>query len=163
MLSERMSQEEARLLELAIKIAVEAHQGVVDKSGTPYILHPLTVMENLDTPRKKMAGVLHDVVEDTHITLEYLREQGFPEDVLAMIGAVSRLKEEGETYWEFIGRCAKNLDAIDIKIQDLKHNSSWDRLMLLAEPEKFLSLQKRYGKAFVLLMTAKKELIEGKK
>ena len=161
MLSERMSKEDARLLDLAIKIAVDAHYGVVDKSGTPYILHPLTVMDNLDTPRKKMAGVLHDVVEDTDITIQDLRDQGFPEDVLAMVDSVSR-KPDGETYWEFIGRCAKNLDAIDVKAQDLRHNSSWDRVMLL-DPENFLSLHKRYGKALMVLMTAKKELIEGKK
>ncbi|MCK5617381.1 HD domain-containing protein [Candidatus Pacearchaeota archaeon] len=157
-----MSKKDAELLDLAIEIAVAAHKGVVDKSGTPYILHPLTVMENLDTPRKKMAGVLHDVVEDTTVTLETLRGLGFPEDVIGMVDSVSRRKDDGETYWEFIGRCAKNLDAIDVKEQDLHHNSSWDRVMLL-DPENFLALHRRYGKALIILMTAKKELIEGKK
>ena len=49
-------------LEKAIKIAVEAHTGQVDKGGNPYILHPLRVMLSLDTEEERIVGVLHDVV-----------------------------------------------------------------------------------------------------
>ena len=51
-------------LENAIKIAVEAHAGQVDKGGSPYILHPLRVMLSLDREEERIVGVLHDVMED---------------------------------------------------------------------------------------------------
>jgi hypothetical protein len=156
-----MTKKQADLLEIAIGIAVKAHNGVMDKSGTPYILHPLTVMHNVEDPYKKMAAVMHDVVEDTDMELKDLKELGFPQNVIDMVDSVSR-KPDGETYWEFIARCAKNPDAIEIKEQDIYHNTSWDRVMLLDDPEKYLSLQKKYGKALIILRAAKKELIEGK-
>ena len=54
-------------LEKAIQIAVKAHEGQPDKAGAAYILHPLRVMQNLDTETEMIVGVLHDVVEDSEI------------------------------------------------------------------------------------------------
>ena len=51
-------------LQRAISIAVEAHEGQIDKGGNPYILHPLRVMMSLRTVDEMIVGVLHDVVED---------------------------------------------------------------------------------------------------
>jgi (p)ppGpp synthase/HD superfamily hydrolase len=53
------------MLEKAIKIAVEAHAGQVDKAGQPYILHPLRCMLKVETDIQRISAVLHDVVEDT--------------------------------------------------------------------------------------------------
>ena len=59
-------------LEVAILIAVKAHMGQVDKAGKSYILHPLRVMQNVESIDAKIVAVLHDVLEDTDITLEIL-------------------------------------------------------------------------------------------
>ena len=69
-------------LERAIAIAAEAHAGQIDKAGEAYILHPLRLMLSLDTEVERKVAVLHDVVEDSGITLEQLRAEGFGEDVL---------------------------------------------------------------------------------
>ena len=69
-------------LERAIAIAARAHAGQVDKGGAPYILHPLRVMLRLSEPREQLVAVLHDVIEDSPVTLEQLRGEGFSEEVL---------------------------------------------------------------------------------
>ena len=70
-------------LEKAIKIAVEAHTGQVDKGGNPYILHPLRVMLSLNTEEERIVGVLHDVVEDCEgWTWQRLQDEGFSLDII---------------------------------------------------------------------------------
>src|SRR4026209_2917785 len=84
------------LLEKAISIAVEAHRGQKDKFDRPYILHPLGVMGRVDTEPEKIVAVLHDVVEDTKVTFEDLKREGFPDDLLNALDCVT--KREGEAY-----------------------------------------------------------------
>lgn len=108
-------------LETAIRIAVEAHAGQVDKAGAPYILHPLRVMLSLSGEAERIAGVLHDVVEDCEgWSLERLRAAGFPEAVIAGIEAVT--KREGESYPEFCRRAGRNAIGRAVKIADLRDN-----------------------------------------
>ena len=64
------------LLEKAIRIAIEAHAGQKDKSGQPYILHPLRLMLHGQTEDERITGVLHDVVEDTPWTIAALKAEG---------------------------------------------------------------------------------------
>jgi len=64
------------LLEKAIRIAIEAHAGQKDKSGQPYILHPLRLMSHGQTEDERITGVLHDVVEDTPWTIAGLKAEG---------------------------------------------------------------------------------------
>ena len=81
-------------LEKAIKIAVEAHSGQVDKGGNPYILHPLRVMLFLDTEEERIVGVLHDVVEDCEgWSWERLKEEGCSEKIIEALQSVSKFKE----------------------------------------------------------------------
>ena len=70
-------------LERALEIAAKAHAGQMDKAGQPYVLHPLRMMLAVTTPEARMAAVLHDVVEDTAVTLEELRDEGFPAAVIS--------------------------------------------------------------------------------
>ena len=79
-----------------------AHRGQRDKAGEPYILHPLRVMHAVCGFHERMAAVLHDVVEDTSVTLDELRRRGFPQAVVAAIDALSR--RAGEPYLAFIDR-----------------------------------------------------------
>jgi hypothetical protein len=110
-------------LEDAIALAVEKHRGQRDKNGRPYILHPLRVLHRLDwnTPdAAKIAAVLHDVVEDTDVTLDELRERGFPEEALQAIGVLT--KRDGESYPQFIERLLPNRIARMVKRADLEDN-----------------------------------------
>ena len=86
-------------LEKAIKIAVEAHTGQVDKGGNPYILHPLRVMLSLDLEEERIVGVLHDVVEDCEgWTWERLKEQVCSDEIIAALKSVSKTPEEEAEY-----------------------------------------------------------------
>ncbi len=114
------------MLEKAIIIAVSAHQGQVDKGGNPYILHPLAVMLSLEDEIERICAVLHDVIEDTDITLEYLKNEGFSNEVLTALDALSRRKDE--SYDEFIDRIINNKIACHVKLADLKHNMDLSRI-----------------------------------
>lgn len=115
-----------KMLSKAILIAVNAHNGQVDKAGEPYILHPLRLMLSRTREEEKICAVLHDVIEDTSITLDYLREQGFSEEVLAALGALTRRAEE--SYDEFISRVISNKTACHVKLADLSDNMDLSRI-----------------------------------
>jgi (p)ppGpp synthase/HD superfamily hydrolase len=113
-------------LEDAIALAVAAHQGQRDKSGQPYILHPLRVMFRLDTDEERMTAVLHDVLEDTPHTAEELRGLGYPARVVDALERLSR--RESESYEEFIERLAPDSLALRVKLADLEDNMDVRRL-----------------------------------
>jgi len=118
-------------LERAIAIAAQAHEGQVDKAGAPYILHPLRMMLSMDTPEARMAAVLHDVVEDTPITLDQLRGEGFSKTVIEAVELLTKHPEEENDYDAFIRRVAPNPTARKVKLADLRDNSDISRI---AEP-----------------------------
>src|SRR5215471_17617407 len=89
-------------LEKAIAIAARAHQGQKDKAGHPYILHPLRLMLRMESEAAMIAAVLHDVVEDTDVTIDHLREAGFSEEVLHAVECLTH--QDGESYDAFIAR-----------------------------------------------------------
>src|SRR5688500_13123104 len=93
-------------LERAIEIAARAHAGQVDKGGQPYILHPLRMMLAVSGTHERMAAVLHDVPEDTSVTLEALKASGFPAEVTDAVCALT--KRPGETRIEAARRAAQN-------------------------------------------------------
>ena len=113
-------------LERAITIAVAAHAGQVDKAGRPYILHPLRVMLALDAMDDQIVGVLHDVIEDTDVTIDGLRAEGFSEVVLAALASVTN--REGEDYPAFVMRAAANPIGRRVKLADLHDNSDLSRI-----------------------------------
>ncbi len=124
----------------AIKLAVKAHAGQMDKCGQPYILHPLRVMFNVPD-YLRVPAVLHDVVEDTKITLDMLRQKGFSDEDVSVVDALT--KRQDEKYADYIKRVSLNTSASIIKIQDLYDN-------MLPERNQFKgagSLMKRYKKA----------------
>lgn len=116
------------LLEAAIKIAVEAHSGQLDKAGQPYVLHPLRVMLSLSDEKDRIVGVLHDVIEDTSITYDYLIANGFEgqREILEALKSVTR--KEDETYEEFIERVALNPIGKIVKLADLQDNMNLSRI-----------------------------------
>ena len=113
-------------LQDAIALAVTAHLGVMDKSGQPYILHPLRVMFACETPTQKIVAILHDVIEDTDRTLEDLAQLGYSQEVLAALDCVT--KRAGESYDQFVDRAAGNPIARQVKIADIEDNMDVRRL-----------------------------------
>ena len=113
-------------LDKAIQIAVSAHVGQVDKAGQPYILHPLRVMFSVETPHERLAAVLHDVVEDTEITIDDLADEGFPTEVLDAIQALTKLK--GESRLDAAMRAVRNPIARKVKLADLADNMDMSRI-----------------------------------
>jgi (p)ppGpp synthase/HD superfamily hydrolase len=113
-------------LERAIEIAVRAHRDAVDKAGDPYILHPLTVMLRFRDSEARIVAVLHDSVEDSELTLERLKDEGFSDAVVAAVDALTR--RDGESYEEFITRLRPNRLARRVKLADLEHNMDLRRI-----------------------------------
>lgn len=114
------------MLEKAIEIAVEAHRGQIDKAGKEYILHPMRVMLRGRNDTEMIVGILHDVVEDTPITIDMLRLEGFSEDILAALECVT--KRRGESYGTFINRILTNPLATQVKLYDMEDNMNRDRI-----------------------------------
>lgn len=83
------------MLDKAIILAIKAHKGQVDKAGDDYILHPIRVMAKLETEEERIIGVLHDVVEDTDITFEQLKEEGFSPEVISALKCLTRKNGRG--------------------------------------------------------------------
>lgn len=127
------------MIKKAIRIATRAHDGQTDKAGKPYIEHPLRVMEKCGNETDKICAVLHDVIEDTDLTLEDLRAEGFSEEVLEVLDLVT--KQPGEDYEAFIERICANPAACRVKLADLADNMDLSRLAQPTE-EDFRRLEK---------------------
>ena len=134
-------------LEKAIEIAVRAHAGQKSKDGAPYILHPIRLMTRMNTEEERMAAVLHDVVEDTHVTFEDLRAAGIPESVLE---AVRLLTHEKETPYEaYVEALKSHPVARRVKLADLEDNSDIRRLKGIEEKD--LERLRKYYRAWQIL------------
>ena len=114
------------LYQQALAIAEDAHKGQVDKAGVDYIQHPLFVASLVEGELAKTVALLHDVVEDSDWTLEDLRKEGLPEEVVQAVGIIT--KKRNENYEEYILRVKQNPLARQVKLADLKHNSDLSRL-----------------------------------
>lgn len=121
-------------LQRAIEIAKKAHDGQVDKAGKEYICHPLRVMEMGKTEAEKIVGILHDVIEDTSITLEDLTNEGFSQEILDALLCITKLSYN-EDYAHFISRISTNPLATKVKINDLKDNMDITRLNKVTEKD----------------------------
>lgn len=116
------------LLGKAIDLAVERHAGQYDRSGRPYVLHPLAVMQivNTDDEELQCIAVLHDVIEDSDTTYQELKDFGFTVRVVEAIRALTKVP--GQTYEEYQAGVFANRDAMLVKAADLTHNSDLKRL-----------------------------------
>ncbi|MET9231358.1 phosphohydrolase [Lentzea sp. NPDC003310] len=135
-------------LEDAITIATAAHDGQVDKSGRPYIGHPLRVMASVTGEHEQMAAVLHDVIEDTSVTAADLLSRGCPTAVVDAVVALSHLPEEPQE--DYLRRVAANPLALSVKRADIGDNLSPARLARLDEATQE-RLKAKYARALGLL------------
>lgn len=123
------------LLSKAILIATNAHHGQFDRGGSPYILHPLTVLDILNTSDEELqcVALLHDVIEDTKTTFLDLREAGMTERIIEAVRALTKMP--GQTYDEYKVGVFENVDAMKVKQADLTHNSDIRRLKGISEKD----------------------------
>jgi len=114
------------LTKKAIRIAFDAHKEHTDKTGLPYIFHPFHLAEQMETEDEVIVALLHDVVEDSNITLEDLRARGFSENVMEAVSLLTH--DNGVEYMDYIEKIKSNPLAVKVKLADLRHNSDVTRL-----------------------------------
>ena len=144
------------LLEKALQIAVDAHIYQVDKAGAPYIFHPIRVSSRCSTDEERIVALLHDTIEDTEVTAEYLLTEGFSRNIIDAILSVPRNK--GESYEDFIKRSKLNPIGRQVKLHDLEDNMDITRLNELTEKD--LKRLSKYLKAINILKNNRKRIIK---
>lgn len=119
-------EESARLLDKAAQICISKHTGQRDKMGRAYFQHPMRVAMRCQSDDEKIVALLHDTIEDTDVTPEYLIAEGFPQYIVD--GILSVTKREGECYEDFVARAAQNPLGLVVKFHDLEDNLDVFRL-----------------------------------
>jgi len=135
----------------AMMIAFQAHKNQTDKSGMPYIYHPVHLAEQMKDEETTCVALLHDVVEDTDWTLDELREQGFDARIIEALKLMTHA--EGVPYMEYVTQIKPNPIAKVVKLADLRHNSDLTRLNEVNE--KALARVEKYKKAIAMLEEVK--------
>ncbi len=133
--------------EKAYEIAKKAHLGQIDKAGEDYIKHPEKVAGFVNSDEEKAVAYLHDVIEDTELTLEDLREYGFSEEVLEAVDVIT--KKKGQDYQTYLNSVKENKLARVVKLADLCHNSDLTRLINITEKD--IERKEKYQKAIDFL------------
>ena len=137
--------------QIALELAVEKHKNQTYKSGNPYILHPLHVMENVNSKEGKIVAILHDIIEDTDITEDYLLKIGLSKRIVDAVVALTR--SEDMDYQEYIKNLSSNPLAKEVKLADLEHNMDLKRLPTLEEKD--LERNRKYQIAYHYLINNK--------
>lgn len=132
-----------------------AHAGQTDKGGKPYYLHPVAVAGLLPPESDEdetLAALLHDVLEDTEVTEDDLRERGYSEKTIGIVRLLTR--PPGMTYMDWIRRIAAsgNVGAIRVKLADNRHNSDPARIAQL--PPEQRPIARRYARSMRILQAA---------
>jgi (p)ppGpp synthase/HD superfamily hydrolase len=141
----------AEELEVAIALAVRGHHGqrYPSPEAEPYILHPVRVMLRVSGIRAQTVAVLHDVLEDTAVTAEELREANLSTEVLDAVTALTRTS--GQTYDEYIEQVADNAIARQVKLAGLADNLA-NNNRLTRRPDVVARIE-RYERAIRRLQT----------
>lgn len=137
-----------KMTKKALNICFEAHKDQKDKSGMPYVFHPFHLAEQMKTEETTIVALLHDIVEDTPITLEDLRAEGFSEAVLEAIALMTH--DDDVKYMEYVREIKKNPIAAAVKLADLRHNSDLTRLDEVTEEA--LKRREKYLTAIDILL-----------
>lgn len=131
----------------AMKLCFEAHKEQTDKSGMPYVFHPFYLASQMTDETSTVVALLHDVVEDTEITFEDLKQMAFPDEVIEALALLTH--EEDVPYMEYVEKIKENETAKKVKLADLKHNSDLSRLDEITP--KALERQQKYLSAIKFL------------
>lgn len=138
------------LTNMAMKIAYAAHHGQVDYNGIPYIFHPIHLAEDMDDEISCCAALLHDVVEDTAVTMEELAKE-FPPEVIDVLKLLTH--DDRTDYFDYVRAIRTNPIAVKVKLADLAHNSDQSRCVGSdLTPERLAHWKQKYQKAMAILM-----------
>lgn len=137
----------------AIKLMFEKHKDQVDKGGVPYVFHPWHVAEAMTDEKRTTVALLHDIIEDTDMTIEDLSKLDFDKEVLSALIVLTHNKSED--YFEYIKRVSNNSIATDVKIADLYHNLDQSRLERV--DDKYLKKSQKYRDSLKFLLEVKKQ------
>ena len=121
------------LTKKAIKLMFELHKNQKYKAGIPYVFHPWSVADSMDNEISVAVALLHDVVEDTDITFDDLKKEGFPDDVVEVLMLLTH--EDGVDYFDYVKALAPNPIARKVKLSDLRHNSDITRINEVTEKD----------------------------
>lgn len=133
----------------AMRLAYDAHHGQIDKSGIPYILHPVHLAEQMDDETSCTVALLHDTVEDTDITLEDLARE-FPQEVVDAVALLTHAP--GVNYFDYVRAIKTNPISTKVKLADLAHNGDFTRCVGSdISPERMAGWQEKYRKAREIL------------
>ena len=138
------------LTKKALLISFNAHKNQLDKSGMPYVYHPYHVAEQMNDEYSTCVALLHDVIEDTDITTENLKAQGFPQKVIDALILLTH--KRGIPYMDYIKAIKENPIAREVKLADLSHNIDFTRIGDFYDlTDKDKSRLKKYSEAIDLL------------
>lgn len=137
----------------ALRYAYNAHSEQVDLNDIPYIFHPYHLAEQMDDEISCTVALLHDVVENTKITLEELKPE-FPREVVEAVAILTH--DESVDYFEYVKGIKINPVALKVKLADLAHNSDdsrWIGTTHIVELD-FNRRKEKYLKAKEILLDA---------
>lgn len=129
----------------ALSLVAQKFENIFDKSGEPYFLHCLHVMNHLpeDDIELRVIGLMHDLLEDTDVTPKDLYDMGFSDRIVT---ALMLLTHGYESYDDYIKRLSGNEDARQVKLADLRHNSDITRLKGLRKKD--FDRMEKYHRAY---------------
>ncbi len=111
----------------ALALVAQHFRGVTDKDGEPYVMHCLRVMLGVEGELAQQVALMHDLIEDTDLTLDDLRQQGFCAAVVEAVGLMTH--DPADSYAEYVVRLKTNPLALQAKLSDLRDNSALDRVL----------------------------------
>ena len=135
--------------EIAKFIAIQAHEGQLDKAGKPYIEHPRTVADAVEDDVAKAVAWLHDVVEDTSMTFDDLQAAGIASEVINHLRLLTH--DKSVPYMEYIAALKNDPVAREVKLADLRHNSDLSRLNTITDKDRERLV--KYQQAMELLLS----------
>lgn len=135
--------------EIAKAIAIQAHEGQLDKAGKPYIEHPRTVAGSVEGDVAKAVAWLHDVVEDSSMTLEDLKAEGIAPEIINHVRLLTH--DKSVPYLEYIAAIKGDPVAREVKLADLRHNSDLSRLNTITDKDR--ERLAKYQQALELLLS----------
>ena len=115
----------------AFLLCMVKHWKQKDKAGKRYVWHPIHVMINVKGYNEKIVALLHDIVEDTDVTIPDLKNLKFSKEVVEAVDVISKKKDQ--EYFSYLKLIKDNSIAKKVKIEDLKHNSDWKRLRSISQ------------------------------
>lgn len=139
------------LTERALRLAYRAHAGQEDKAEVPYIFHPYHLAEQMTTEAAVCVALLHDVVEDSDVTIEDIAAL-FPAEVTEAVQLLTH--DERVPYLDYIRALRTNPLARTVKLADLAHNSDESRLRetVAKEPGTVTKRRAKYDAARAILL-----------